>query len=178
MIDIDKAALASSMAQTASAASGTIAGVELFHEEVMTGLFAMRWATLCIVMLVLTDFWTGCTASIRIHHDEFHKSRAIRRTAAKFGEYVWFQILGIVLFYTFFSPLGLGTPTHGAAIAALLAVYCEADSIYEHLCDIHGWRKRFSVKDFIISFIKRKSGDVGEALDDAMGEERASEKKD
>lgn len=151
---------------------------ETFHTEVVSGLFSLRWAILLICMLVFTDFWSGLTASVKIKKEKFRKSRAIRRTLTKFCEYISYLIFGIVIFYSCLYPFGVGNPTQGASVAALFVVYCEADSIYEHICDIHGWQKRFSIKKFFISFIKHKNKDVGEAVEDALGDDDNEVKKE
>lgn len=142
-----------------------------FQTDVESALFAMRWALVLIVVLVITDFWSGLTASVRIRKEKFRKSRAIRRTLTKFCEYLSYMIIGVVVYKSCVEPFGLGTPTHGAAIASILVVYCEADSIYEHICDMHGMKKKISLKDIIISYIKRKNRDVGEAVEETLNKE-------
>lgn len=141
---------------------------DVFWTEVRDALFSLRWALLLVTLLVITDFWTGVTASIRVRREDFHKSRAIRRTLTKLCEYLSYLVFAVVIYECCFLPFGIGTATHAAAIAALLVLYCECDSIYEHLCDIHGYKKKFSLKRFLVAYLKRKNEDVGEALEDSI----------
>lgn len=146
-----------------------------FPQEISETLYALRWAILFIILLVLTDFWSGLAASVRIRHEDFRLSRAGRRTAVKFCEYIAFIILAASLAKCILQPLGVCGTEQGGAIGASIALLLEADSIYGHVCDLHGIKSRFSLKRLIVAWLKRKDRDAGEALEDALDEMKSEE---
>lgn len=154
-------------------ASGAIIG-GTFYAELLQVLFDLRWAVLFIIVLVITDFWSGLTASVVVRKENFRLSRALRRTICKFLEYVNFIIFGLLLAKATLEPFGLGSDVMGGAIGVGAALLIEFDSIYGHVCDIHGIKKRFSVKRLFVAYLKRKNADVGEAVEEVMkdGDER------
>ena len=141
-----------------------------FYTEIQETFFAVRWAILFIVILIATDFWSGLAASVKVRGEDFRLSRALRRTLVKFCEYLCFIILGVVVAKSICEPLGICTFTAGGAIGAAVALLIEADSIYGHVCDLHGIKGRFSVKRLIVAYLKRKNEDLGEAVEDALEE--------
>lgn len=152
---------------SAAALTATDATAQV-QEEMAGAMFEMRWAVLFIVMLVITDFWSGLSASVKIRKEKFRLSRAIRRTTAKFFEYVSFIILGAFLFKCICEPYGMtNAMAKGGAIGAFIALYAEADSIYSHICALHGFEAKVSIKRFIIALLRAKTDDIGEALDEA-----------
>lgn len=149
--------------------SGAIIG-GTFYAELIQVLFDLRWLVLFIVVLVFTDFWSGLTASVKIKKQDFRLSRALRRTITKFLEYINFIIFGLLLAKAILEPFGIGTDITGGAIGASAALLIEFDSIYGHICDIHGIKNRFSLKRMFVAYIKRKNEDVGEAVEEGMKE--------
>lgn len=141
-----------------------------FYEELQQVLFDLRWLVLFIVVLVFTDFWSGLTASVKIKKQDFRLSRALRRTITKFLEYINFIIFGSLLAKAILEPFGIGADITGGAIGASAALLIEFDSIYGHICDIHGIKSRFSIKRMFVAYIKRKNEDVGEAVEEGMKE--------
>lgn len=141
-----------------------------FYEELQQVLFDLRWLVAFIVILVFTDFWTGLTASVRVRKENFRISRALRRTIVKFLEYINFIIFGLLLSKAILEPFGIGTDVTGGAVGASAALLIEFDSIYGHICDIHGIKNRFSLKRMFVAYIKRKNEDVGEAVEEGMKE--------
>lgn len=139
-----------------------------FYTEIQETLFAVRWAVLFIVILIFTDFWSGLAASVRVRGEDFRLSRALRRTLVKFCEYLCFIILGVVLAKSILEPLGVCGHSAGGAAGAAVALLIEADSIYGHVCDLHGIRSRFSLKRLIVAYLKRKNRDLGEAVEDTL----------
>lgn len=136
-----------------------------FYGEILQALFDLRWAVLFIIMLVITDFWSGLTASVKIKKENFRISRALRRTIAKFLEYISYIIFGLLLAKALLEPFGWATNTTGAAAGASIAFFIEIDSIYGHICDLHGIKHRFSIKRLFISYIKSKDKDLGDAIE-------------
>lgn len=141
-----------------------------FYEELQQVLFDLRWLVAFIVILVFTDFWTGLTASVRVRKENFRISRALRRTIVKFLEYINFIIFGLLLSKAILEPFGIGSDITGGAIGASAALLIEFDSIYGHICDIHGIKSRFSLKRMFVAYIKRKNEDVGEAVEEGLKE--------
>ena len=45
------------------------------------------------------------------------------------------------------------------------------------MCDIHGIKKRFSMKRLFVAYLKRKNADVGEAVEEVMKEKDGDERK-
>lgn len=148
-------------------AGGVVVAGALYAELIQV-LYDLRWAVLFIMVLVFTDFWSGLTASVRVRKEDFRLSRALRRTIVKFLEYINFIIFGLVLSKACLIPFGIGDNNTGGAIGACLAMLIEFDSIYGHICDLHGIKNRISVKRFFVAWLKRKNEDAGEALEEAL----------
>lgn len=146
------------------------------HNEYLEVLYALRWPILVIFALIVTDFWSGLAASVRIRHEDFRLSRALRRTLVKTCEYIALIIFAAILTKGIFEPLFNVLPVAGGAVGAIFAVICEGDSILSHLCDLHGIKSRFSVKRFIVAYLKRKNPDAGTALEEALEEEQSNTK--
>lgn len=143
-----------------------------FYAEMLGVLFDLRWAVLFIVMLVVTDFWSGLIASVKVRGENFRISRALRRTVAKFLEYVSYIIFGAILSKAMLEPFEWGSVMIGGAFGAFLAMAIEADSIYGHVCDIHGIRHRFSLKRMLVAYVKSKNESVGDALEETLEDKK------
>lgn len=143
----------------------------LFGTELISVLFSLRWVILFIVILVVTDFWSGLTASVKVRKEDFRLSRALRRTIVKFLEYINFIVFGLLLAKACLEPFGIGTDITGGAIGAACALLIEFDSIYGHICDLHGISNRISLKRIFVLWLKRKDEDLGEAVEDAVEEQ-------
>lgn len=139
-----------------------------FYSEVQETLFSLRWAILCILMLIVTDFWSGLAASVKIRGEDFRLSRALRRTIVKFCEYLCLIILGVVLGRSIMQPLGICEYQIGGAIGAALVLFIESDSIYGHLCDLYGIKGRFSIKRLIVAYLKQRNQHIGAAVEDVL----------
>lgn len=148
-------------------AGGVVVAGALYAELIQV-LYDLRWAVLFIMVLVFTDFWSGLTASVKVRKEDFRLSRALRRTVVKFLEYVNFIIFGLVLSKACLIPFGIGDNNTGGAIGACLAMLIEFDSIYGHICDLHGIKNRISIKRFFVAWLKRKNEDAGDALEEAL----------
>lgn len=149
----------------------------LFGVELIGVLYSLRWVVLFICVLVVTDFWSGLAAAVKVRHEEFRLSRALRRTIVKFLEYINFIVFGLLLAKACLEPFGFGTDLTGGAIGAACALLIEFDSIYGHICDLHGIPHRFSPKRFFISWLKTKDEDLGEAVEDAVSDGSKTETK-
>nr|DAI39107.1 MAG TPA: holin [Caudoviricetes sp.] len=138
--------------------------------EALSALYDLRWMLVLIVVLILADFWFGVSESLR-KREHFRFSRAGRRTCNKGVDYLTYLMLGSVLGLAIFEPLGWATHTTTAAVGLGFGCVWEMDSIVGHVCALHGIRNRFSVKRFIIALIKKKDDDVGEAVEEAWGDD-------
>ena len=138
--------------------------------EALSALYDLRWMLVLIVVLILADFWFGVSESLR-KREHFRFSRAGRRTCNKGVDYLTYLMLGSVLGLAIFEPLGWATHTTTAAVGLGFGCVWEMDSIVGHVCALHGIRNRFSVKRFIIALLKKKDDDVGEAVEEAWGDD-------
>lgn len=150
---------------TASAGRAVVVGT--MGTEALTALYDLRWMLVLIVVLIVADFWFGVSESLH-KHEHFRFSRAGRRTCNKAVDYVTYLILGSVIGLAIFEPLGWATHTTTAAIGLGFGCVWEIDSIVGHVCELHGVKKRFSIKRLIIAIIKKKDADVGEAVEEAL----------
>lgn len=150
------------------------AGITVLGGEIETMLWDVRWMIILIFILVVADLWTGLTESVKIKRENFRFSRAGRRTSAKFFEYICLYIIGGALIgKAVLVPLGIiDDYTIGGAVGAAFACLWEIDSIAGHLCKIHGIRGVFSIKQFIVTLLKKKYPAVGEAVEEGLETEQ------
>ncbi len=135
--------------------------------ECITAIYDLRWMIVLIVVLIVADFWFGLSESL-FKHEEFRFSRAGRRTCNKLVDYLTYLLLGAVIGLAIFEPLNITTYTVTAAIGLGFGCLWEVDSIVGHICALHGVKSKFSVKRLIISLLKRKNKEVGEAIEEAL----------
>lgn len=161
-------------------AGGTLAMAAVpstFYAEVTTAVYELRWMMLAVAALVAVDFVSGLAASVRLRGEDFRFSRAGRRTAGKLLEYFGYLLIGVAVGKGL-EPLGAFTYLQLSAVCLGFAALWEVDSITGHICDLHGIRARFSIKKLLIALIKKRSKDVGEAVEAAMdGKETTNETK-
>ncbi len=151
----------------------TIISGNTFYQELLAAFFSLRWAILFIVLLVLTDFWSGLAASVKVKNEKFRWSRAMRRTMRKFLEYICYIILAMLLAKSILVPFGVCSEMQGAAMGAAIALFVEANSIYGHVCALHGIKNPPSIKRFFVAYLKRRNQDIGNAVEEAMKEAEA-----
>lgn len=135
--------------------------------ECITAIYDLRWMIVLIVVLIVADFWFGLSESL-FKHEEFRFSRAGRRTCNKLVDYLTYLLLGAVIGLAIFEPLNITTHTVTAAIGLGFGCLWEVDSIVGHICALHGVKSKFSVKRLIILLLKRKNKEVGEAIEEAL----------
>lgn len=145
-------------------------GTSAFSAEALQVVYDLRWMLMLVVVLIVTDFWYGLSESLQ-KKEHFRFSRAGRRTCNKFMDYVGYLLLGTVFGLGIFEPLGIASHVTTAAIGLAFGCVWEVDSIVGHVCALHGIKNRFSVKRFIISLLKRKNRDVGEAFEESITDE-------
>ena len=66
----------------------------LFLSEVTATIWELRWMELAIFVLVVADFCWGIADSVAKRGEDFHFSRAGRRTACKLLEYNFYLVGG------------------------------------------------------------------------------------
>lgn len=137
-------------------------------------IFDLRWAILLGIILIFTDFWFGVSES-KYLKKEIRKSRAGRRSLNKCMDYFCYIIFGAVAGKAIGDPYGLDPKV--ISITLLLLCYCfEIDSIYGHICTIHGIKKRYSVWKILFYLLTFKFKALGEAFK-SMSEQSKNNKK-
>lgn len=133
-----------------------------FYYECMGILYDLRWMILLAAILILTDLWFGISAS-KYLKVEIRKSRAGRRTFNKIIDYICYLLIGATIGKAIGEPYGL-EPIN---IAITVLVFCyafEIDSIYSHICTLHGIDKKFSIWKLLWYIITFKYKELGGAF--------------
>lgn len=145
-------------------------GIIGFTSECYAIIFDLRWMILLAFVLILSDFWFGISVS-RMQGIEVKKSRAGRRTLNKVIDYLCYVLLGAVIGKAIGDPYGLNPIT--VSITIMILCYCfEIDSIYNHICELHGVKKRYSIWAILWKLITFKFKDVGEAFQDMRNQSK------
>ena len=145
-------------------------GIIGFTSECYAIIFDLRWMILLAFVLILSDFWFGISVS-RMQGIEVRKSIAGRRTLNKVIDYLCYVLLGAVIGKAIGDPYGLNPIT--VSITIMILCYCfEIDSIYNHICELHGVKKRYSIWTILWKFITFKFKDVGEAFQDMRNQSK------
>lgn len=144
---------------------------------------------LLLVVCVLGDFRYGWGESSRRYSQaqagndrlsmaqyKWRTSRAIRRTVNKLVDYLIWVTIGMFAGMAILEPLGISHMFGGVA-ATTVAVMCEAKSFFGHFFYLHGVtvQRRTIVgfcKAFCIALAKRKSPDIGEALEQVINDNK------
>lgn len=138
-----------------------------FADECMGALYDLRWMLVLAAVLIAADFWFGIQESIH-RHQEFRLSRAGRRTANKFVDYVLYLMLGALIGLAITEPCGLCSHVQTAAFGMGLGCMFELDSIVGHVCAVHGVKKIFSVKRFFVYLLCLTNKNIGDAAKQAF----------
>ena len=175
------------------------AGVTIFYSEITQMISDSRWILIAVVLFCVFDFRLGCKESkkrkeaadkagntLLSEFYRFHRSRAIRRSASKFVDYVLLMMVA-ESFGAAFLPY-IGVPyIYGAWGGGLIACGCEISSACGHFLFIHdvqvekknakGYALAF-LKALAVAFARQKAGDqVGEAVEEAFNEAENKESK-
>ena len=131
-------------------------------------IYDLRWMILLAIILILSDLWFGISAS-RVQDIVIRKSRAGRRTLNKLVDYICYILLGAVIGKAIGEPYGVDPIEVSITI---MICYCfEIDSIYGHICEIHGIKKQYSIWKIIFKLLTLKFNELGEAFRD-MAEQK------
>nr|UVX40006.1 MAG: holin family protein [Bacteriophage sp.] len=129
-------------------------------------IYDLRWMILLAIILILSDLWFGISAS-RVQDIVIRKSRAGRRTLNKLVDYICYILLGAVIGKAIGEPYGVD-PIE-VSITIIILCYCfEIDSIYGHICEIHGIKKQYSIWKIIFKLLTLKFNELGEAFRDMV----------
>lgn len=143
-------------------------GITMMSGELTTLIYDLRWAVLLCGALILADLWLGCRTSAT-EGKEVRKSRAIRRTANKFVDYLMYMLVAAMIGMVV-EQIGWWSHTNVALCGILLGCFCELESILGHWAKLHGYT--FSIRKVILRFISTKSKDVADMLEDATNTEK------
>lgn len=145
--------------------------------EALGVLYDLRWMLMCVAVLILVDFWWGSKETMQRYEetkDEKYRwrfSRAGRRSLNKCIDFLTYLLVGAVLGTAIFEPLGICGHTTSGAIALGAGALFDISSIIGHVCYLHGIEMKGNIFKvlwrIVVSFIKRKNNDLGEAIEDA-----------
>ena len=174
------------------------AGVTILGSEITQMVVDSRWILIAVVLCCLLDFRLGCKES-GLHRAEaekdgnqvmkefykFHRSRAVRRSANKFVDYVLLMLVFEAIGAAFLPYVGLRY-IYGAWAGGLVACGCELSSAGGHFLYIHGIKvEKRNIKGYVMAFAKalavafarQKGGDeIGEAVEEAFNKAESDAK--
>lgn len=134
----------------------TIEFIEMFHN--------LRWMIGLAMVLIIADFWFGINES-KYLHKPIRRSRACRRTFNKFIDYILYISMGALLGKAFGTPFGWD-PMVISAIVMILCYGFEIDSIYGHICVIHGIKTHISIWKILFMIITLRFKSLQNILND------------
>lgn len=143
--------------------SKTIGGV-LFANEFTALIYDLRWTVLLCGSLILADLWLGCRSAYN-SGKEVRKSRAIRRTANKFIDYLMYMLVAAMIGMVV-EQMGWWSHTNVALCGILLGCFCEIESILGHWAKLHGYS--FSIRKVILKIVGIKSKEVADIINEEM----------
>ena len=151
--------------------------------EVYDTLYANRWLFITALIIVLVDLWFGISES-KAKGERVRWSKAGRRTINKSIDYICYIAIGIILGKALGEPLGL-EPEHVSVVVMLFCCGFEVDSIWSHICYLHGIKKPLSVwKILFLLFafrfreIKKELYEIGDILEEASISEKKEKAKE
>lgn len=139
-------------------------GLLVFTNELAQLFWDLRWAIILMCALIVADLWFGISAA-KSRNEKIRRSRAIRRTANKFIDYIMYMLVAAVIGMVV-EQIGWCSHTKAALCGILLGSLCEIDSIVGHIAELHG--ANFSLWSFLRSLISKRRKDIGEAIEDGM----------
>ena len=169
------------------------AGMMLFWDELSCMLLDTRWMLIAIVLLIIADYRFGCEESSLRHKNalecksplladryEFRASRARRRTANKFVDYLIYIMVGIALGKALLPQIDIDYIWGGWVVTAFIAARIEIPSVLGHFLFVRGVsveKKTIMgfIRAFVVALAKSKSEGVGDALEEGF---KATEDKE
>ena len=135
-------------------------GLVVFSNELTALIYDLRWAVMLCACLIVADLWFGLRSAIA-EGKQIRKSRALRRTANKFIDYVMYMLVASMVGMVI-EQLGWWQHTNVALCGILLGCFCEFESILGHWATLHGYT--FSLRGLLLRLIKRKDKELADAL--------------
>lgn len=163
-----------------------------FGGEALAVIFDCRWLIALCILIMLADMWWAYSehqyhvSRCKTYEErteakkKWRKSRAIRRTCMKFVDYLTLLLVGVVLGLAVFEPYEIATHVQTGALGVLIGAACDLCSIWGHICIVKEYKfsrqSFFSFfKKFIIALAKKKSEDIGEALEESIVTQKQQE---
>ena len=143
---------------------GKTLGGMVLADEFVNLLYDLRWAVALCASLIIADLWLGCRSASHMGK-EVRKSRAIRRTANKFVDYLMYMLVAAMIGMVI-EQLGWWKHTHVALCGILLGCFCEIESIWGHWAKLHGYS--FSIRKVILKFVGIKSKEVADIINEEL----------
>lgn len=152
---------------------GKSIGAILMANELTALIYDLRWAIVLCGALIIADLWFGCRSSFA-DGKEIRRSRAIRRTANKFVDYMMYMLVASMIGMVV-EQLGWWQHTNVALCGILLGCFCEIESIIGHWARLHGYP--FSLRAFIIKLVRKKNAEVAEFIDEELNNNHERNKR-
>lgn len=153
----------------------------LWTAELGEYVFDLRMALAALAVLMVADFWWGVREA-KQDGKHFSDSKAVRRTANKFGDYFTYMLIGYFLASAIGVRLGwCGNGQVGVLAGIAIGAFCEIDSLVKHIAYVQfgvrfSWKRiRHYILRFGIFFVKKKNEDIGEALEETFKETEKQE---
>lgn len=162
-----------------------VTGVGYISSEATAIIVDSRWILILMVVLIVADFRFGMMESklrykdaerdgdkVRMDYYKWHPSRAWRRTFNKLADYLVIMLVCQVIGMAILAPVGIDY-LYGPWAGGVIACGCEIFSVFGHFFFLRGVtvEKRNLVgffKALLVALARRKDEDVGEALDEAL----------
>lgn len=135
-----------------------------FVTEYAHTLVDLRWMIALGVILVIADFWFGISES-KQRKRKIRRSSACRKTLNKMVDYFLYITLGSLLGKALGEYYGLD-PIIISVSTIILCYAFEIDSIYGHICAIHGIKKHYSIWKLIGMLLSLRFKAFGEQMRD------------
>lgn len=142
-----------------------------FSAEVYVAMYELRWMIAFALILIIADLYWGSRDAISVRREKWHLSQAGRRTFSKIIEYMTYLLLGCVGGLAILEPIGICNHIISAAVGLGCGSLFEVSSIIGHVLMVHGIKKRFNLWTFLVSLLKSKRREVGEAIEGAVEDE-------
>lgn len=163
----------------------------VFGGEMVSVGFELRYMIIFSIMLIFADLWWGHSDTMKryaiaekandirgMEKYKWHKSRALRRTANKFVDYLTYLILGAFLGLAITEPMGGCSHVITAAIGLGVGCLAELASIIGHYCYIK-FDMEIKVVDvwrwlikFVANIFRSKGNAIGNALDQTINDKK------
>lgn len=147
-------------ANTVTASSVKFGAPLVFIKELLDIMYDLRWWLVLAFILIIADLWFGIRAA-KVRKEPIRKSTAGRRTMNKFVDYMLYILVGTSIGMAVGEPYGFNPMIVSCTILALCYAF-EVDSIYDHICEIHGVNKRLNIWKAIWLFITFRFSELKE----------------